>query len=328
MKHLTILVPEGQNNLSSIVGTFKIFTRAEEYWQSGGNKPMFQIQLAGTSPEVELHNGLFAVRPHTTISAIRQTHLVIIPALHHDCASVVEQNRVVADWILEQYKGGAAAASLCTGGFLLASTGLLNGRTCSTHWRMADIFQKMYPKVNVVADRIITDEHGLYTSGGAFSFLNLVLYLIEKYYDRTTAIYCSKIFEIDIDRVSQSPFAIFSVQKEHGDDAIRDAQLFIESHSDDRLSMEDLAARFAIGRRNFDRRFKKATGNSPAEYWQRARIEKAKKGLETTRKNVNEVMYEAGYADVKAFRNIFRKITGLSPLEYRNKFNKERTKGF
>ena len=173
------------------------------------------------------------------------------------------------------------------------------------------------------ADQLITDEKGIYTNGGAYSFLNLMIYMVEKYYDRQTAIYCSKIFQIELDRNSQSGFAIFTGQKMHGDEMVEQAQVYIESRLHEKLSVEDLSAKFAIGRRNFDRRFIKATGNTPVEYATRVKVESAKKAFESSRKTINEVMYEVGYLDVKAFREVFRKLTGLSPLDYRNKYNKE-----
>lgn len=323
MKHLTILVPDGENNLSSIVGCYKIFTRANKCWKDAGRKELFKIELAGISKKVEYYDGLFAVHPHTNIGAIAKTNLIIIPSLNHNYQKAVSANRAMVDWIERQYKRGAEVASICTGAFLLASSGLLDGRVCSTNWAVADNFRTLFPDVNLQTDKLITDENGIYTSGGAYSFLNLVIYLIEKYFDRQTAIFCSKIFQIDIDRQSQSPFTIFTGQKSHGDEMVMKAQEYIEGHIDERISVEHLSSRLAVGRRNFDRRFIKATGNTPVEYSQRVKIESAKKALETSRKTINEVMYEVGYSDVKAFREVFRKITGMSPLEYRSKYNKE-----
>jgi len=323
MKHLTILVPDGENNLSSIVGVYKIFSRANKYWKETGRKELFKIELAGLSKKVDYYDGLFTVSPHTHISSITKTNLIIIPSLNHNYQKAVKRNQLLIDWIEKQYKHGAEVASICTGAFLLAASGLLDGRTCSTNWAVADNFRNMFPEVNLQIDKLITDENGIYTSGGAYSFLNLVIYLIEKYYDRQTAIFCSKVFQIEMDRQSQSPFIIFKGQKSHDDEVIQKAQAYIESHWDEKISVEELSSRFAVGRRNFDRRFIKATGNTPVEYSQRVKIESAKKAFETTRKTINEVMYDVGYSDVKAFREVFRKITGMSPLEYRNKYNKE-----
>jgi len=323
MKHLTIVVPEGENNLSSIVGAYKIFTRANEYWKKTGRKELFRIELAGVSKKVDFYDGLFSVKPHTHISAITKTHLIIIPSLNHNYQKAVKGNQLMIDWIERQYKHGAEIASICTGAFLLASSGLLDGKTCSTHWSAADSLREMFPHVNVQPDKLITDENGIYTNGGAYSFLNLIIYLVEKYYDRQTAIFCSKVFQIEMDRQSQSAFIIFKGQKTHEDEIVKKAQSYIENHVDEKISVEHLSSKFAVGRRNFDRRFIKATGNTPVEYSQRVKIESAKKAFETTRKTINEVMYDVGYADVKAFREVFRKITGMSPLEYRSKYNKE-----
>ncbi|MDJ1468869.1 helix-turn-helix domain-containing protein [Cytophagaceae bacterium DM2B3-1] len=323
MKHLTILVPEGQSNLSSIVGAYKLFSRANDYWQETGRQALFTIELAGISKEIEYYDGLFAVRPHIHIASIDKTNLIIIPSLNHNYQLAVAGNELLIEWMEKQYKNGAAIASICTGAFLLASSGLLDGKSCSTHWSAADHFRNLFPNVHLQPDRLITDENGIYTNGGAYSFLNLMIYLIEKYYDRQTAIFCSKVFQIEIDRQSQSAFVIFTGQKLHGDEMVIKAQEYIESKLHEKLSVEELSSRFSVSRRNFDRRFIKATGNTPIEYLQRVKIESAKKAFETTRKTINEVMYEVGYSDVKAFREVFRKITGMSPLEYRDKYNKE-----
>lgn len=323
MKHLTILVPDGPNNLSSIVGAYKILSRANEYRQQNGKERLFKIELAGISDEVDFYDGLFTVKPHTHISAIKKTNLVIIPSLNHNYEKAMQGNQSLISWIAKQYKQGAEIASVCTGAYLLASTGLLDGKICSTHWAVADNFRSTFPKVNLQTDKLITDENGIYTNGGAYSFLNLMLYLVEKNFDRETAIYCSKVFQIEMDRQSQSGFVIFKGQKLHGDEMVKEAQSYIENNLREKISVEQLSSMFFVGRRNFDRRFIKATGNTPIEYLQRAKIESAKRAFETSRKTINEVMYEVGYSDVKAFRDVFRKITGMSPLEYRNKYNKE-----
>jgi len=325
MKHLTILVPNGENNLSSIVGAYKIFTRANEYWKQAGKKELFKIELAGISKKIEFYNGLFTVNPHTHISKIPKTDLIIIPSLNHNYQETVKENQLLIEWIKRQYDHGAEIASICTGAFLLASSGLLDGKTCSTHWSAADNLRTMFPKINVQTDKLITDENGIYTNGGAYSFLNLIIYLVEKYFDRQTAIFCSKVFQIEMDRQSQSAFIIFKGQKSHDDEVVKKAQSYIEDHIDEKISVGHLSLKLAVGRRNFDRRFIKATGNTPIEYSQRVKIESAKKAFETTRKTINEVMYDVGYSDIKAFREVFRKITGMSPLEYRSKYNKEVT---
>jgi transcriptional regulator GlxA family with amidase domain len=326
MKHLTILVPDGQTNLStvaSIVGAYEIFIRANAFWKDSGKKELFKIELAGISKKADFYDGLFSVKPQVNISSIRKTNLIIVPSLARDYQKAMKGNKQVVEWIEKQYKGGAEVASMCTGTFMLAAAGLLDGKNCSTHWSAANTFRNMFPDVKLQTDQLITDENGIYTNGGAYSFLNLVIYLVEKYYDRHTAIYCAKIFQIEIDRQNQSAFTIFTGQKSHSDEVVKKAQAYIENNLHEKISVEELSSRFAVGRRNFDRRFIKATGNTPVEYSQRVKIESAKKSLETSRKTINEVMYDVGYSDIKAFREVFRKITGMSPLQYRGKYNKE-----
>jgi transcriptional regulator GlxA family with amidase domain len=329
MKHLTIIVPNGQSNLStiaSIIGACDVFARANSYWRETGKEDLFKIELAGVSKEADYYDGLLMIKPQTHISEISKTDLIIIPAISiRSYEDAMKGNRLFVDWIGKQYEKGAEIASICTGAFLLASSGLLDGKSCSTHWRVADVFRSSFPKVHLQPDKLITDGHGIYTNGGGYSFLNLLIYLVEKYYDRQAAIFCSKVFQIEIDRQSQSAFTIFTGQKLHGDEMVKNAQAYIESRIDEKITVEELSSKFSIGRRNFDRRFIKATGNTPLEYAQRVKIESAKKAFETTRKSVNEVMYEVGYADVKGFREVFKKITGMPPLEYRSKYNKDAT---
>jgi transcriptional regulator GlxA family with amidase domain len=326
MKHITILAPECQTNIATvacIAGAYEIFARAGDYFKRCSGKELYKIEIAGVAVATGLAGGLFSVNTHALISQIEKTDLILIPSLGSSFVKAEGSNIDMVDWITRQYKDGSEIATMCSGAFMLASAGLLDGRNCSTHWNYADKFRSLFPKVNLQSEELITDENGIYTNGGAYSFLNLALYLVEKYYDRQTAIFCSKIFQVDLDRQSQSPFIIFEGQKQHGDTMVKEAQAYIEGQSGNKISVISLSEKFSIGRRNFDRRFIKATGNTPIEYAQRVRVESAKKSFETTRKTINEVMYEVGYSDVKAFREVFRKFTGVSPLAYRNKYNKE-----
>jgi transcriptional regulator GlxA family with amidase domain len=324
MKNVSILVPKGAI-MGSIEGPHKLFTEVNDLAASMGRPPLFKVQLVGISTQTPLNNGLFTVTTDWTIDNVKKTDLVIIPAVHGDLQQAIKNNEAFLPWIVDQYKQGAEIASLCLGAFLLASTGLLKGRNCATHWLAANDFRKMFPDVNLVADKILTDEYGIYSSGGAYSYLNLILYLVEKYAGREMCIFVSKVFQIDIERDSQSPFTIFRGQKEHEDEPVKQAQEFIEKNFQDRITVDQLATMFALGRRNLERRFKKATSNTVVEYIQRVKIEAAKLSLEKSRHNVTEVMYNVGYTDPKAFRVTFKRITGLSPVQYRNKYNRELT---
>ena len=321
MKHISIIVTKGAI-LGNIEGPRQVFTEANQFLQNIGKPPLFKIELVSLTKEAQLNDGLYTVSTRL-LKDVKKTDLIIIPAMYGDLQKAIELNKEFIPWILNQYKAGAEVASLCLGAFLLASTGLLDGKKCATHWLAANIFRKMFPNVNLQEDKIITDENRIYSSGGAYSSLNLILYLVEKYAGRDIAVFCSKAFQIDIQRDSQSPFTIFIGQKEHEDEPVKKAQEFIESNFQKKISVDQLATMFALSRRNLERRFKKATSNTVIEYVQRVKIEAAKLSLESSRNNVNEVMYKVGYSDTKAFRTTFRKITGLSPIQYRNKYNRE-----
>jgi transcriptional regulator GlxA family with amidase domain len=322
MKHISILVPN-EAVLASIEDPRYMFTMSNDFLASHGKPPLFKVELVGLEKEVKLHNGSFTVHIDQTIQQLKKTDLIFIPALFGDMKNALEKNKDFLPWIVQQHKNGAEVVSLCIGAFLLASTGLLNGKKCSTHWRSANEFREMFPEVTLVDDKIITEEQGIYSSGGANSYWNLLLYLLEKFTNREIAITAAKVFAVEMDRKSQSPFIMFKGQNMHNDEPVKKAQEYIENNVSDKISVEDLAFRYALGRRNFERRFKRATNNTPVEYIQRVKIEAAKKSLETSRKNVNEVMYDVGYSDTKAFRTVFKKITGLSPIQYRNKYNPE-----
>lgn len=322
MKHISILVPEGDSSLSNLEASYKMFNMANEALIKMGRNPLFKTHLVGTQKKERRSNGIFSITPDYTISEISRTDLIIIPAIHGNYREVVRANSEFIPWIKKQYADGAEVASLCIGAFLLAGTGLLNGRTCATHWLAAGEFREMFPEVRLTDDKIITDENGIYTSGGAYSSLNLNLYLIEKFAGREMAVLSSKIFEIDISRNSQSPFIIFKGQKAHEDKEILKVQEYMEKNYQERITVDGLCDEMAVSRRTFERRFKKATSNTVIEYLQRIKVEAAKKELEKGHKTINEVMYEVGYSDPKAFRDVFKKITDMTPLDYLNRYGK------
>lgn len=323
MKHVSILVPESAV-MEAVADPHYMFSAVNQFMQATGKPPLFKVELVGQTRDVSFMNGLYSVHTEKLLEDVSETDLIVIPALFGDMQSAVLKNKGSIPWILKHHHKGTELASLCVGAFLLASTGLLNGKKCSTHWAYYSEFQETFPEVEIVDGSIITEENGIYSSGGAQSYWNLLLYLVEKYVDRDTAILAAKYFAIDIERDSQSAFAMFKGQKDHNDEEVKITQEFIEANYAERITVDQLAEKVAISRRSFERRFKQATNNTILEYIQRVKIEAAKRSFEATRKNINEVMYDVGYTDTKAFRTVFRKITGLTPIEYRNKYHKEK----
>lgn len=307
-------------NLAGLENARQGLLEANEYLKRNGKASMFEIELIALEPEIILNNGLYTIKANKTIDQVNKTDLIIIPPVTSDLKSSLLKNQGFYSWIRSNYSSGSEVVTLCLGAFILGATGLLDGKKCATHWKAAADFQKLFPNTKLDSDNLMTDENGIYTGGGAFSSANLILYVIEKMISREAAIYCSKIFQIDIGRNSQSPFIIFTGQKDHADQEVRGIQEYVEINFTDKITVDELCERFNMVRRTLERRFKLATGNTVLEYMQRVRVEAAKRNLEKSRKTVSEIMYEVGYSDSKSFRDIFKKYAGVSPMDYKHKY--------
>lgn len=320
MKTVSILLLN-QLNIGGLENARQGFLESNNYLRMMGKDPAFDVELVGSEKEVKVDEGLYAIRPQKNIQELSKTDIIVIPPIKGDkIQEAIEQNLAFLPWIVEQYQKGAEVVSLCLGAFILGASGLVDNKSCVTHWRAADQFKKHFPKTHLLTDKILTDEERIYTGGGAFSSANLVLYLIEKMVDRETAVYCSKHFQIDMSRVSQSPFIIFKGQRNHEDKLIKQAQDFIEQNYQGEFTVDQLATQLFVNRRTLERRFKKATGNTLSEYMQRVRVEVAKRNFEQAPFPVKEVMYKVGYSDAKSFRKLFKKHVGLSPIEYKKRY--------
>ncbi|WP_370087453.1 GlxA family transcriptional regulator [Ekhidna sp.] len=316
MKHVSLIVPNGEFSITNLDLTRQLFSWVNENLPS----PVFDLKIVGMTEEAHVVGGLYTVKTDCRIDDIDHTDVVIIPAMFGDPRGLMEQNAALVPWVERQYHNGADLVSMCVGAFFLGGMGLLNGKRCSTHWGAAEDFRKLFPEVILEDERIVSESHRIYTSGGALAFTNLLIYLIERYAGREAAIAAAKAYMIDVDRTSQSPFMMFSGQKSHEDKEVLKAQEYIETHFKDKISVEDLCDEIGVGRRTFERRFKSSTTNTIFEYIQRVKIEAAKTELEKGVKTVSQVMFEVGYNDTKAFREIFKRITGMTPVAYKEKY--------
>ncbi len=319
MKHISILALQDAT-MSCIDSSYQVLNRVNDFLRYQGKEPFWTVEVAGLNKNTKLNNELYTIKVHKTIDEIKKTDVIIIPLTCGDFSKTASLNAKYSPWITAQFETGAEIVSLCVGSFFLASTGLLNKKKCAIHWAARNDFSAMYPDIEVIDDTIITDEGGIYTCGGGYSYLNLLLYIIEKQLGKDMSILASKMFEIDIERKSQNPFLIFMGQKRHEDQNVLRAQEYIESNPTKMFSVEEICARFDVGRRTFERRFKKCTGNSVVEYIQRVKVEFAKKQLESSEKTVNEIIYEVGYNDTDAFRKVFKRHTDFSLVNYRKRF--------
>ena len=182
MKHLNILIPDDQTNMSTIacvIGSLQVFEAANAYYENMSKEPVFKINLVSVDNEKFLNDGLCSIKSNKTIKECNENDLIIVPATGiRSYNTATPNNQTLIDWIKKQYKEGAEIASMCVGSFMLASSGLLSGKICSTHWAKEEEFKTLFPDVNIQTDKLITDENGIYTNGGAYSFLHLLMYLV------------------------------------------------------------------------------------------------------------------------------------------------------
>lgn len=280
----------------------------------------FAIELVSLAQKSLRFGDSVVLRPHATIATASRPDLILIPSAGDDVIESLEPLRGFIPWIQYCAARGTRVVSLCTGAFLLAETGLLDGRTATTHWFFADLFRKTYPKVKLRPEQLIVDEGNVITSGAATSFLDLVLYLIELYCGHESAVITAKVLLIEMGRRTQLPYTIFSAYKMHGDREILAVQQLMEAEMQKELSIERLSKRAGMSLRNFDRRFRTAVGEAPSIYLQKLRIERAKRMLEITSETVEQIIFKVGYQDVRSFRRLFHSLTDLSPKEYRRKY--------
>lgn len=306
--------------LSSVCGPLDILTRTNRLLAERGQPPRFQVELVSEKTKNVLLSDPAQFICHRTLAEVHRGELIIVPAFKGEADTVLGKNRALVDWLKTMHAQGSEIASLCVGSFFLAEAGLLDGRLCTSHWKVIEDLRRRYPRIRLQPDTVLTDQDGIYTGGGAFSSLSLMLYLVEKFCGRETGIQVSKNFSINPDQLSQAHFSVFQGQRRHGDGDILKAQSFIEENYQKEISVERIAAQSNMSKRNFIRRFKKATRNTPLEYLQRVKVEAAKKALEISNKSISALMYDVGYNDMKTFRGIFKRITGLTPQAYRAKY--------
>jgi transcriptional regulator GlxA family with amidase domain len=309
----------------SIIGPMEMFLKVNDFYKSIDPMaaPFFHVVTAAKD-KTPIQHGPITFFPDFIVDELTESDFILVPAIHTDIPGALERNESIIQWIQKMYLvQNTELISVCMGAFILGATGLLDGKKATTHWLGAELFQNMFPKVDLRPEIIITDQDGIYTSGGATTYMNLVLYIIDKYCGREVALWASKLFLVDFDKVTQNYFAMFSTQKMHRDESIKKAQRYIEENYQAPISVDLLADHISVSRRNFVRRFKKATHNTPLKYIQRVKVEAAKKQLETTSHPVSQIMYKVGYQDTKSFRKVFKNITGLTPLEYRRKYSRE-----
>lgn len=305
---------------SSITGVIDLIKGANSYLYRKGLLPSFNLILTGEDPGNKYYILYKEEIDFVRLSNSAAPSLIIIPSFSVGNTDIMGKYQRTTSWLRRMKNKGSEIASLCIGCYFLAECDLLNGKEVTSHWAVAEDMQNKYPELKMRSDLMITDEDGIYTSGGAFSSLKLIIYLIEKFCGRETALWISKMYAIDMEGTSQAHFAIFKGQHQHKDNEVLTAQQYMEINYAGNISLSAVSEMVNLGNRNFIRRFKAATGNTPLEYLQRVRMESAKKAIETDILDLTEIVHQTGYKDMKTFRSIFKRFTGLAPIQYKKKF--------
>jgi len=287
---------------------------------NGDDTPLFNWDIVTANGKPIEGFGQMPVHPHKAMTDIIKTDIILIPGCIPPMTFIGNLDQTIVEWLSECHEENTLIGTICTGTFLLAETGLLNGREVTTNWSYAGLFQKLYPEVHLKPERMLTVDGDFICAGAASAYMELCLYLIEKFGSTELSVSCSKLLLFDRNRKSQAPYFMFEFQKDHTDEKILKAQNYMEKKFSQPVSFDDLAASLGISPRHFKRRFKKATGDPPQTYMQRLRIESAKRKLETTQNSFEEITWQVGYENVNSFRRLFKDNTGITPREYRGRF--------
>jgi transcriptional regulator GlxA family with amidase domain len=322
MFDVTILFLD-QTFSSTATGPMEVFRNAGKLWNSFTGMPPvthFRVTTASVDGRAVSCDGPIHIQPTAAITDIRKTDLIFIPSTGISIDDVVERNAPVVPWLRRWQKRGTAIASVCSGVGLVAAAGMLDGKRATTHWSLADRFREKYPKVRWMPELMVTEDHGFYCGGGVNACLDLSLYLVERFCGHDVAMQSAKALLIEMPRAWQAGFAIVPLKTEHSDETISNAQEWMHQNFHQTFPLETPAERVGMSLRNFVRRFKQATGDSPLIYLQKLRVAAAKRLLESDHRTMQEISDAVGYQDVVFFREIFHRHTGVSPSAYRQKF--------
>lgn len=322
---------------SAITGVIDLFALAGVTWnriQQQDTAMAFNVQLASDQGKnIQCINGL-KLAAHCRFSDIEahlttpqptsgmDSNILIVPTIGGPIQQTLDNNSELIQLLRKADRAGWTIAGNCTGNFLLAQAEILNGKTATTHWGFETDFKQRFPQVSLQADQLITRDENIFCAGGGIAWFDLGLHIIERCVDFDTAMQTAKAFVIDYRRDSQLSYSLMRIAKPHQDELVNKIQSMIEQDCTLSLSIDELATQNNVSPRTLIRRFNSALGVPPNSYLQSVRIERARKMLEESDDNIDTVMIKIGYEDASSFRRLFKKKTGLTPTEYRNRFSR------
>jgi transcriptional regulator GlxA family with amidase domain len=306
---------------SMAVGVFDILSFANSQFQSRNESELFDVSIVTETGKAVKGFNNFPIYANHSIKGKSSLDLIYIPGFVGELDNVLPKQKKLIEWIKGQYKRGVMLAAACNGNFLLAETGALDKRKATTHWSLINTFRERYKKITVEPEKIIIDNGPVLSAAGVTACLNLAIFLVERYGSKELALASAKIFLVDSGRKIQTPYQMFQVAKNHGDDDIVLIQEWLETNFSKSITLEKMTQVCNLTKKTLTRRFKKVTGDTPMLYLQKIRIENAKRMLESKKASFNEITWKVGYIDISAFHKVFKSETGLTPIEYRSKFS-------
>ena len=327
MKIVTVYLFE-QAFSSVVTGLVDLFSLVGVTWnriQQEPPAPCFRVQLASQQGgQVRCLNNLL-LESDLRLDQVTQSDLLFIPPVGGPLERTLQREAEALESIRRLHDAGCQIASSCTGTFLLAASGLLDGRRATTHWGYVDSFRQRFPDVELIPEQLITNETSLFTAGGGSAWLDLALFLIELHLGHEIAVETAKALVIERRQHSQVPYSTLRGQKMHQDAAILRAQEWMEQNLTGRIQIDQLGEAYGMSPRTFKRRFRQATGSTPIQYLQSLRVENAKKLLESTPWGITRITQAVGYNDESSFMKLFKRTTGVTPQQYRRTFSLEYT---
>lgn len=307
--------------VSMIAGVLDILSFANSQHKTKNKNDLFDIEIVTETGEAVNGFSKFPIQAQKSIRTKLRYDLIYVPGFVGDVEELLLKQHKLINWLTRQQVKGTTLAAACNGNFLLAEAGVLNGKRATTHWSLSDVFRKRYKEITLEPEKIIIDNGSVLSAAGVTAYFNLALFLVERYGSKELALTSAKVFLVDSGRKIQTPYQMFQVAKNHGDEEIVSVQDWLETNFNENITLEKMMGVCNLGKKTLMRRFKKVTGETPLIYLQKLRIENAKRLLESKRVSFNEITWKVGYNDVSSFHRVFKSQTGLTPIEYRSKFS-------
>ena len=319
---VTVVLFEG-GYASTAVAPIEVFQSAGALWNMFHGKdqePRFRVRVASIDGNKVPTITPLTLLPECSIDEVKHTDIIVLSAADWHVRQKVMRTTKFLSWLRKWHERGAYMAGVCAGVAFLAEAGLLDGRRATTHWALDREFREHYPGVRWQTEKFVTEDQRVMCSGGIYAAVDLSLYLVEKFCGHEIALQCAKSLLLSLPRDRQSGYAAAPLSRPHDDEKIQDIEDWLGRNVGGAISIERMAERAGMGRRSFLRRFKAATGQMPGAYVQSLRVGAARQLLERGASSIQTVCSKVGYEDLAFFRGLFKRHTGMTPAEYRDRF--------